>query len=423
MRQGRNTPLVGDRYQASYISIVVALCTWGLFTVLGATDIQADSSADQTSRSTNIAVNDNGSLLFTANLEAHSVTVFRLQNGGLTKADEVPVGQEPVCVAAHGRRAYVTNAASGTVSVLAEQGRTFKVLTNIHVGTEPHGCALNGEGDRLMVANLTEGTVSIIDAKANVVIDTVEVGGRPMALAVKGNRVFVTQFFARPIPNGLGPGFDTGQEGVVQTFTLDNPHDITEITLSPLQNSGFTADRSKFCKMNGAVHDPFRPDPTGVNTQVIQNDPQRVYPNQLASALICRDKLYLPNIGAQPEPPVQFTVNVQALVHAVDVNTLQERTDLHVNLNAQIRTEPDPANPTDLVKLFGNDLVAIDADASCENFFIVSRGGNNVLKATLVNGKLDIGAPNNVVRFQTGNIPTGIVVNGSQAFVNNEVNL
>ena len=59
------------------------------------------------------------------------------------------------------------------------------------------------------------------------------------------------------------------------------------------------------------------------------------------------------------------------------------------------------------------------------NFFLVSRGGNYVLKAQLgSDGKLDIGAPS-VVRFQTGNIPSGIVVDeaGKLAFVNNQVNM
>ena len=68
----------------------------------------------------------------------------------------------------------------------------------------------------------------------------------------------------------------------------------------------------------------------------------------------------------------------------------------------------------------------MDADDDCENFFILSRGGNYVLKAQLgADGKLDIGAPNNVLRFQTGNIPTGIVVDeeGKLGFVNNQVNM
>jgi mono/diheme cytochrome c family protein len=49
-----------------------------------------------------------------------------------------------------------------------------------------------------------------------------------------------------------------------------------------------------------------------------------------------------------------------------------------------------------------------------------------VLKAQLgPDGKLDIGAPDDVIRFQTGNIPTGIVVDdeGKLGFVNNQVNM
>jgi hypothetical protein len=100
---------------------------------------------------------------------------------------------------------------------------------------------------------------------------------------------------------------------------------------------------------------------------------------------------------------------------------------LHVNLNNQIKLEAQPANPfTSLKRLFGNDLVAIDASANCQSFYIVSRGGNYVFRATPTGpgGALSIGAPN-VVRFLTGNVPTGIAVNsaGSRIYVNNEVNM
>ena len=52
---------------------------------------------------------------------------------------------------------------------------------------------------------------------------------------------------------------------------------------------------------------------------VIAADPQGAFPNQLGSAVISGGNLFLPNIGAAPEPPVQFTVNVQGLVNVVDV--------------------------------------------------------------------------------------------------------
>ena len=50
--------------------------------------------------------------------------------------------------------------------------------------------------------------------------DPIEVGGNPFAVAIDGNRVFVTLFYARLINGGPGEGFDVGKEAVVQTFTL-----------------------------------------------------------------------------------------------------------------------------------------------------------------------------------------------------------
>ena len=47
-----------------------------------------------------------------------------------------------------------------------------------------------------------------------------------------------------------------------------------------------------------------------------------MFPNQLLSALIRGNRLYLPNIGAQPEPPEIFNANVQALVYAVDTEAV-----------------------------------------------------------------------------------------------------
>ncbi|MGH8587984.1 MAG: hypothetical protein ACREXX_01210, partial [Gammaproteobacteria bacterium] len=286
-------------------------------------------------------------------------------------------------------------------------------------------------GNRLYVANHTEGTVSVIDTSSGHEIKPrIEVGGNPFAIAIDKNRVFVTQLYARLIDDGddKGEGFDDEKEGVVQAFLVSNPGPVKDIPLSPLADSGFTANRVKFCTKLTAttVNDTFCPDPdiTDPTNPVITQDKQAVFPNQLISALACGGKLYLPNIGAQPEPPQFFNVNIQALMHVVDITTLLERTDLHVNLNNQIKTEADPGfRAESLARLFGNDLVAIDADPKCKNFFIVSRGGNYVLRAKLEGGRLDIRAPDKVVRFQTGNIPTGIVVGGKHAYVNNGVNL
>src|SRR5262249_9710987 len=154
---------------------------------------------------------------------------------------------------------------------------------------------------------------------------------------------------------------------------------ITKITLKPLANSGFTANRVSpfnFCNtVPPAQSGIFCPDPNDLTNPLNTANPQGVFPNQLLSALIRGNRLFLPNIGAQPEPPEMFNVNVQALVYSVDVNSLREQTTEHVNLNQQIAVEP-AAPPPSLSRTFANDIVAIDANATGDTFLIVSRGGN-----------------------------------------------
>jgi YVTN family beta-propeller protein len=419
----------------------LAILTAGL--LAGGMTIGPAWAAGDDARSSSIALNRSGDRLFVANREADSLTVFAVDGGHekaakgnsniLTKLAEVPVGEEPVCVAADGERAFVVNAVSGTVSVVQRTGKGFVETAEFPVGTEPRGCALSGS--RLYVTNFTEGTVTVVDTKHKKVVDKVTVGGNPYGITVVGNDVFVTQFFARLIDGGPGEGFDDGKEGVVQHFRRDN-FSLAEITLAPLADSGFTANRVNLCQQFNptAANNTFCPDPnaTDPNDPVIAQAVAGVFPNQLKSALACDGLLYLPNVGAQPEPPVaagvNLNTNVQALVHVVDIAALAENESLTVNLNQQIATEPDPPDPAagNLAHLFGNDIVAMDADDDCENFFILSRGGNYVLKAQLgPDGKLDIGAPANVIRLQTGNIPTGIVVDeeGQLGFVNNQVNM
>src|SRR5207247_5128879 len=109
---------------------------------------------------------------------------------------------------------------------------------------------------------------------------------------------------------------------------------------SPLATRGVAADRSQFRSLT-TEPDPesqvYCPD-TSVTDPMdprIAMDPQGAFPNLLGAAVIRGTSLYLPNIGAAPEPPVKFNVNVQALVHVVDTASLTEETARHVNLNAE----------------------------------------------------------------------------------------
>src|SRR5262249_40201873 len=212
------------------------------------------------------------------------------------------------------------------------------VVADIKVGTEPRGCALTADGSLLYVANHTEGTVSIIDTASLTVAGAVQVGGRPLALAITdrgtGNisddTVFVTEIFAElnphfvdPVFDGNGEGRDLGKQGVVHAFPAGNANPpITKIILNPLAISGFTANRTSpnnFCNtVPPAQSSIFCPRPDlPANDPANTMNPQGVFPNQLLSALIRGNRLYLPNIGSQPEPPEIFNANVQALVYNV----------------------------------------------------------------------------------------------------------
>jgi YVTN family beta-propeller protein len=398
-------------------------------------------------RSTTIALTTDETRVVVVNREANSVSIIQVKdangNDVANKIVEIGVGEEPRCVAVHpsNRAAYVTNAISGTVSVIdLVLGRE---VTQIPVGTEPRGCALTADGSLLYVANHTAGTVSIIVTSnpLNPIPDgTVQVGGRPWAIAITDtgtgkDSVFVTDAFAElnpdfsdPVFDGNGEARDLGKQGVVHAFAAGNSNPaITKITLKPIE-SGFTANRiapNNFC--GSAAHSKiFCPNPNDINDPINMADPQNVFPNQLTSVLIRGNRLYLPNIGTQPEPPEFFNVNVQALVYNVDTTTLKEVPAEHVNLNNQIKVETAKP-PPDLDRTFGNDLVAIDSNAAGDKFLIVSRGGNQVFKAKLTSGKIDIlNAAGTMVdcRLQTGNLPSGVAMrqDGTRAYANNEAN-
>ncbi|MCG8317710.1 MAG: beta-propeller fold lactonase family protein [Pseudomonadales bacterium] len=422
------------------------------------------------SRSTNIALTRDDQRLLVVNRQNDSVSVIQVKdthgNDIEHKIAELSVGQDPryVAVTPDDKTAYVSNAVDGTVSVIDLSSNTPAVSGHpIAVGTEPRGIAITPNGRYAFVANHTEGSVSVIRLASNKVINTIDVGGNPMAVSIsndgdKDDRdevVYVTRFFSELVdPVNRPDGFNDAKEGVVDYFNvgaaIDTHPTVAQYKIAPLADSGFAADRRHFCQNtrdilqadgevvffnsgvngdgNGAASlasEVFCPDTASVDATAdgaIAKVSQGAYPNQLFSAVLRDQYLYIPNVGASPEPPVKFNLNVQGLVTTLDVTSGAEAT---TNLNNQIKRETQPANPEEsLDRLFANDVVAIDANKRGDDFLIVSRGGNYVIRASLSpQGLMDIGAPSNVVRFKTGNIPTGIVMSqdGSRAYTNNEV--
>ncbi|WP_103654400.1 beta-propeller fold lactonase family protein [Agarilytica rhodophyticola] len=421
------------------------------------------------SRSSSIALTSGDERLVVVNRENNSVSVIQVKNESGEDTEilqaEITVGDEPrsVVITPDDTKALITNAVDGTVSVIDLSQPIPSVIGEpIEVGTEPRGIAISPNGTYAYVANHTQGTVSVISIMTNQVVNTVNVGGNPMAIAITNDGdaedsdeyVYVTRFFSEVIdPVNRPDGFNDAKQGKVIYFNVESSlNDMPatfEYNLSPLANAGFAADRRRFCQNtrnalqdtgtvffnsgadglgNGAAalkNEVFCPDTSSADISDggnIANTAQGAYTNNLFAAMIRNNTLYIPNVGASPEPPVKFNVNVQALMSSID---LSNGVDTTINLNDQIKRETQPTSPTEsLDRLFGNDIVAIDANLAGDQFLIVSRGGNYVMRAGLDSqGQLDINAPSGVIRFKTGNIPSGVVMShdGTRAYTNNEV--
>jgi DNA-binding beta-propeller fold protein YncE len=426
------------------------------------------------SRSSSIALTSDDTRAVVVNRQKASVSVIRVRNANGTDASqllaEIPVGREPrfVAIAPNDSRAYVTSAIDGTMSIIDLTAATpAAVGTAIDVGVEPRGIALTPNGTYAVIAGNTTGDVTIVRLANNEIVGRVRTGGNPYAVAITndGDRndndenVYVTQLFGEIIDPNRPDGFDDAKQGVVSSFRIGeavaNTANVTpaRLVLEPLL-SGFNADRRNFCPQtraalqaagtvryfnsgadglgNGALalaKPTFCPDIASADiaaTGPIGRVAQKVYPNMLFGALLRGPLLYVPNVGAQPEPPVNFNTNVQALVGVLSTVTNTD-TPFTVNLNTYVPREAVPANPlASLDRLFLNDIVAIDADKRGRNFLVVSRGGNYVIRATIgADFKLTTLDANNVARrFQTGNLPTGVVMSRDaiRAYTNNELN-
>jgi len=428
------------------------------------------------SRSSSIALTSDDNRAVLVNRQKASVSVIRVRNNDGSDAAqllaEIPVGREPrfVAIAPNDSRAYVTSAVDGTMSVIDLTANTpVAVGSAIDVGVEPRGIAITPNGTYAFIAGHTTGDVAVVRLSNNEVVSRIHTGGNPYAVAISNDgdtndndeRVYVTQLFGEVIDQARPDGFDDAKQGVVSSFRVGEAitnagagATVTRLLLKPML-SGFNADRRNFCPLTRSALEIagtvkyFNSGPDGTNgtgaAQLAKTtfcpdvasaniDPagpigrvaQKTYPNMLFGALLRGPFLYVPNVGAQPEPPVNFNSNVQALVGVLSSVTNAE-TPFSVNLNTYVLKEPAPATPTaSLDKLFLNDVVAIDADKRGRDFLVVSRGGNYVIRASVgTDGKLTtLDANNTARRFQTGNLPSGVVMarTGQRAYVNNELN-
>ena len=268
-------------------------------------------------RSSPIAITHSDGYVWSVNPDNDSVSVFNVTDDQNTKVAEINVGKEPWCVAItpDDEKAYVTNMASGTVSVISTIRK--EVIHTIKVGTEPFGCALTPNGRKLYVANQSSDTVSVIDTRRNRVIETIgHVGIKPHGIAISadGARILVTQFLALkpdddPRPITQSEGADDGREGRVTVINAYNDHVLGVVRLAPLADVGpaFRSDG------NTLQREPLT---------TVFNNVSGAFPNLLESITIKGNLAYVPGTCSSPNGPFRFNVNVQSCLSTVDILSL-----------------------------------------------------------------------------------------------------
>ena len=382
----------------------------------GETGTQAPPSvsgqiAKNSSSSSPIAISDDDALLVVVNNLNDSVTVINVAGDANTKVAEIPVGDEPrtVAIMPDKQRAYVTNQASATVSVidLAANQKT----QDIPVGVEPYGVALTPDGSRAYVANSASNTVSVIDTASNTVVATIKIPGiQPRGIAITNNNggtgqqfIYVTQFLSQPTASG-SVNVDQGSEGKVFVLSTTDDAQIQGVITLAAHDTGFAADRTKF----GGT----------------DKDATFAYPNQLQAIVLKNGRGYLPNVAASPEGPVKFNVDTQAFLSVFDVAAKSELSGGTINLHAAVKAQ------TFKPKIFLANPWAIAFKHTSNDGYVVSAASDVLVKITIDDNGIPTvvtnpaeGDTTRVALINVGKNPRGVVVNNAdtRAYVMNYI--
>jgi YVTN family beta-propeller protein len=425
----RTSLLASRRNQAGAIRAVAAAAMLAALTLVVATSpghtasdpsgTVATQEAPLATHSSPIAITSNNRFVWSVNPDNDSVSVFRVARDANKKVAEIPVGKEPWCVAVtpgqrqrgddaddggdggDGRtKVYVTNMASGSVSVI--DARKRRVIATIAVGTEPFGCALTPDGSRLFVANQSSGTVSVIDTTSDRVIKTIEgAGTKPHGIAITadGKKVYVTQLLSeRPAAGEARPltqteGADDGRVGRVTVIDALSHQVLKTAILNPLPNVGdaFKSDG------NTLAREPLSAPNPPVFDNIVGG-----FPNLLEAVVVRGNIAYVPGTCSSPNGPFRFNVNVQSCLSTIDTGKDVEAFGPGTTLNMNVGVNFEPVG----TKLFNTNPFAIAFKRSAPEGFVALAATDRLLRVTLgadgrpsINPPAAAGDPGNIVRI------------------------
>lgn len=372
-----------------------------------------------------LAMDADGEVLLSVNPDNNSVTVFDIRRGDARRRGETAVGAEPsgVAVTPDGKKAYIANTVSGTVTVAKlrlESSQPLRVEEQIPAGTEPWGVAVTPNGEKIYVTNARSNNVTVIDTRKDQVVATIPVGPEPRGLAITNDgdgrdddeTVYVTHFLSVPASPAKLDGEDDAKAGLVTAIRVDKDEVAGVIRVNPIADTGFKAAGDAI----GRIAPPATPAPEDFKFLT------GAYPNQLANVALRGNFAYLPNTGASPNGPVRFDVNTQSLLSVLDLRK-REDAGRTINMHAAVARQTNPR------KLFVTVPWAMAFKHGVDEGYVVSAASNIVVKVKVnpVTGAPEVlndpEDPTRVLQLPTGKNPRGIVItpNDARAFVWNYI--
>ncbi len=176
-----------------------------------------------------IALSPDGTRLFAVNTPNNTLEIFNVGSGGITFAGRVPVGLEPVAVAArNNNEVWVVNHLSDSVSVVSLAGGVPRVTRTLLVGDEPRDIVFAGAGQRAFITTAHRGQQRSDPSLANV-----PGAGDPQLTTPGVGRADVWVF--DPVFLGVSVG---GTPVKIMSFFADTPR---ALAVSPDKNTLYVA--------------------------------------------------------------------------------------------------------------------------------------------------------------------------------------
>lgn len=255
-----------------YISLNPGLGkTGGGLAIVDAKKMEQRAYIDTGEGPAHVAVSNDGSQVWVANVNGNSVAVIDAKQNQLLKV--IPVGEVPneVAVSPDGRLVFSANVKSNNVSVI--DAKEFKVLKEIPAGEAPHGVTVTPDGKELWVSNNKSNDVSVIDLEKWELITSIPTGSyaNHVAFSLDGQWAFVTNRQSNDVVK-----IDRASKKVTATIPVGKePHEISleDYIVTSSKSAKSQEDRAIKERTRSALVGSVEIEGTWINVEDLKNTP------------------------------------------------------------------------------------------------------------------------------------------------------